>query len=152
MRRATAVLAILMAATPALVAGQTLKGVWRGTAQVAISETGETEVVEFTQPRILIYTDAYFAWAFEPEDPRPLGASDAEVAAAARAYNSAAGTYIRDGVDIIYNRRVATNPNGRQAAAQPLVRQIRVLTATTLVTQLTNADGVTTLLVYERAE
>ena len=152
MRRGTAILALLLATTPALLTAQTLEGVWRGTAQVTISETGETEVVEFTQPRILIYTDAYFAWAFEPEDPRPLGGADAEVAAAARAYNSAAGTYIRDGVDIVYNRRAATNPNGRQASAQPLVRQIRVLTATTLVTQLTNANGVTALLVYERAE
>ena len=74
---------------------------WSGTRQVTISETGETEVVEVTRPRILIYTDAYFSWAFEPEEPRPLGDSDAGVAAAARAYNSSAGTYIRDGVNIV---------------------------------------------------
>lgn len=152
MRRATAVLVILLAAIPALAGAQTLKGVWRGTRQVTISASGETEIVEFTMPRILIYTDAYFSWAFEPEEPRPLGDSDADVAAAARAYNSASGTYIRDGVDIIYDRRVATNPNGRLPSAQPLVRQIRVLTATTLVTQLTNPDGSVGLLVYERVE
>ena len=74
---------------------------WSGTRQVTISETGETEVVELTRPRFLIYTDAYFSWAFEPEEPRPLGDSDAEIAAAARAYDSAAGTYIRDGVNIV---------------------------------------------------
>lgn len=152
MRRAAAVLALLLAISPAFLAAQSLKGVWSGTMQVTISQSGDTEVVEFTRPRILIYTDAYFSWAFEPLDPRPLGDSDADVAAAARAYNSSAGTYIRDGVDIIYNRRVATNPNARSAAAQPLVRQIRSLTATTLVTQVTNPDGVTTLLVYERVE
>ena len=152
MRRAIVVLVVLLAVSPTLAAAQSLKGVWRGTTQVTISETGETEVVEVTRPRILIYTDAYFSWAFEPEEPRPLGDSDAEVAAAARAYNSSAGTYIRDGVNIIYNRRVATNPNARLPAAQPLVRQIRVLTATTLVTQVTNPDGVTVLLVYDRVE
>jgi len=75
--------------------------VWSGTRQVTISETGETEVVELTRPRFLIYTDAYFSWAFEPEEPRLLGDSDAEIAAAARAYDSAAGTYIRDGVNIV---------------------------------------------------
>ena len=152
MRRATAFLVLLLAASPSLAAAQSLKGVWRGTRQVTISATGETTVVDFTQPRILIYTDAYFSWAFEPEEPRPIGDSDAVVAAAARAYNTSAGTYIRDGVDIRYDRRVATNPAARQAAAQPFIRQIRVLTATTLVTQATNADGVITLLVYERAE
>lgn len=152
MRRSTAVLIVLLVVSPALSAAQTLKGVWRGTAAVTITESGQAEVVQFTQPRILIYSDAYFAWAFEPEEPRPLGDSDAEVAASARAYNSAAGTYIRDGVDIIYNRQVATNPNGRLPGAQPLIRRIRTLTATTLVTELTNAEGVTTLLVYERAE
>ena len=57
--------------------------------------------MELTRPRFLIYTDAYFSWAFEPEEPRPLGDSDAEIAAAARAYDSAAGTYIRDGVNIV---------------------------------------------------
>jgi hypothetical protein len=152
MRRATAVLIVLLATTPALASTQTLKGVWRGISQVTITATGETQVVEFTQPRILIYTDAYFAWAFEPEDPRPLGNSDADLVEDARLYNSAAGTYIRDGINIIYNRRTATDPNGRLPSAQPLVRQIRTLTATTLVTQLTSADGVVTLLVYERAE
>jgi hypothetical protein len=152
MRRATSLLVILLAISPALAAAQTLKGVWRGTRQVTISASGETSVVDFTMPRILIYTDAYFSWAFEPEEPRPLGDSDADVAAAARAYNSSTGTYIRDGVNIIYDRRVATNPNARRAVAQPLIREIRVLTATTLVTQLTNAEGVTTLLVYERVE
>lgn len=152
MRRATAVLVILLALSPALVAAQTLKGVWSGISQVTISESGETEVLPFTMPRILIYTDAYFSWAFEPEDARPLGDSDADVAAAARAYNTSAGTYIRDGVDIIYNRRVATNPNSRLASAQPLIRQIRVLTATRLVTQVTNPAGATILFVYERVE
>ncbi|MGD2046654.1 MAG: hypothetical protein PVJ80_11475 [Gemmatimonadota bacterium] len=152
MRRATSILVLLLAVSPALAAAQTLKGVWRGTRQVLISESGEAEVVDFTRPRILIYTDAYFSWAFEPEEPRPIGDSDAVVAAAARAYNSASGTYIRDGVDIIYDRRVATNPAGREPSAQPLVRQIRVLTATTLVTQLTNDDGSVGLLVYERVE
>jgi len=152
MRRATALLVMLLAVAPAMVAAQSLKGVWRGTAQVTISESGETTVVEFTQPRILIYTDAYFSWAFEPEEARPIGDSDAVVAAAARAYNTAAGTYIRDGVNILYDRRVATNPAARQAAAQPVIRRIRVLTATRLVTEATNPEGVTTLLVYERAE
>lgn len=152
MRRATAFLVLLLAVSPALAAAQTLKGVWRGTRQVTITESGETQVAEFTSPRILIYTDSYFSWAFEPEEPRPLGDSDEEVAAASRAYNTAAGTYIRDGVDIIYDRRVATNPNSRLPSAQPFIRQIRVLTATTLVTQATNPDGDTVLLVYERVE
>jgi len=152
MRRAIAIFVLFLAASPSLGAAQTLKGVWRGTRQVTISQSGETQIVDFTMPRILIYTDAYFSWAFEPEEPRPLGDSDAEVAAASRAYNTAAGTYIRDGVNLIYDRRVATNPNARRPGAQPFIRQIRVLTATTLVTQATNADGVVTLLVYERVE
>ena len=151
MLRLMTVLTVLLA-TPALGAAQSLEGVWRGTTQVIIGGPDDGQVTQFTQYRLLIYTKAFFTWVFLGEGDRPLGGSDAEIVQATQQFNTAAGTYIRDGVNIIYNRRASTNPNGEQPENQPLVRQIRALTANTLVTQVTNAEGVTALLVYQRVE
>jgi hypothetical protein len=146
-------LSALMLTSPALTSAQSLKGVWLGVSQVTINGVDDVQVVEFTQPRYLIYTDAFFSWSFVGEGERPTGdLTDEQFLQVASEYNTAAGTYIRDGTSIRYNIRAAINPNLSAAANQPLIREIRVLTATRLVTQVTNADGVTTLLVYDRAE
>ena len=79
-------------------------------------------------------------------------ASDAEWGQFARQYQSSGGTYIRDGTTIIYNQLVNMVPNGMQPANQPLVREIRALTRNVLVTQATNDQGVTNILIYERVE
>ena len=146
-------LAALMAFSPALTSAQSLKGVWLGVSQVTINGPGDVEVVEFTTPRYLIYTDAFFSYTFVLEGERPTGQlSDADVVQAASTFVAVAGTYMRDGATVRYNRRASLNPNGSLAANQPQVREIRVLTANRLVTQVTNADGVTIALVYNRIE
>ena len=84
---------------------------------------------------------------------RPTGElSDAEFLEGLQGYQSVAGTYIRDGATIIYNRLITLNPNGMLPENQPFVREIRALIRNVSVTQATNAAGVTNLLIYERVE
>ena len=157
MRRFMMLLAILLT-TPTMGAAQSLEGVWLGTGVRFIGGPNDGQLTTVTQPRLLIYTDAFFMWAFDmSEDGRallpPLGeASDAQIGAVAREYNSVAGTYIREGATIRYNQLVAVNPNLMARENQPLIREIRMLTANRLETQLTNADGVTAVLIYRRVE
>jgi hypothetical protein len=152
MLRLVAVLAVLLV-TPALGAAQSLEGVWRGT-EVEIVNGPNAGVTVLERPRLLNFTDAYFFLVFENEgDPRPTGQlSDDQILQASLRMQAWAGTYMRDGVDIIYNRHITINPNGMLPEAQPLVRQIRTLTRRTLETQGTNADGITTVLRYTRVE
>jgi predicted amidohydrolase len=146
-------IAALLALSPTLASAQSLKGVWSGVAQVTINGPNDVQLIEFNAPRYLIYTDAYFSYTFMPEGQRPTGElSDAQMAEVARNYVAVAGTYLRDGATIRYNRRATLNPNGSLAANQPQVREIRVLTANRLVTQVTNPDGVTVALIYDRIE
>lgn len=152
MRRFSAALFVLLV-TPVFAQAQSLNGVWKGTeVQVVGGPDAGTIVLE--RPRFLTYSDTHFFLVFETEgDPRPTGdLSTQQVAEAAQRFQAWAGTYMRDGADIIYNRLVTLNPNGMLPEAQPLVRQIRTLTNTTLETQATNADGVTTILRYIRVE
>ena len=157
MRRFMMLLAILLT-TPTMGAAQSLEGVWLGTGERVIGGPNDGQLTTVTQPRLLIYTDAFFMWAFDmSEDGRallpPLGeASDAQIGAVAREYNSVAGTYIREGATITYNRLVAINPNLMAPENQPQVREIRLLTANRLETQFTNEDGVTAVLIYRRVE
>ncbi len=157
MFRAIAAAATILLATPALATAQaSIEGVWIGLSVRTIGGPNDGQVTEFTQPRILIYTDSFFAWVFGGTDvERPLtgeDASDAEIVAAIAGFQAVAGTYLIDGTDIVYHRLASLNPNGQLPENQPLVRQIRALTQTRLATQLTNADGVTTVLLYRRAE
>ena len=128
------------------------------TTQRTIGGPNDGQVIEYDNPRLLIYTDAFFMWAFVTgQGPRPLlpppgEASDAEIAEAARRYFSVAGTYIRDGASLTYNRLIANIPNQMAPENQPSVRVIRTLTANRLQTQATNADGVTLVLTYTRVE
>jgi hypothetical protein len=138
--------------TPVGGLAQTLEGVWQGT-EIEVIGGPNPGVTILDVPRLLIYTDAYYMWAFESGgQPRPLGDTDAEVAQAARLYQSNAGTYMREGSTITYTRMVALNPNLMLPENQQQVRQIRVLTADRLETQATNAEGVTTILKYRRVE
>jgi hypothetical protein len=155
MVRLVAVLAVLLV-TPALGEAQRLEGVWLGTEVEIVN--GPNAGVTPVQPRLLIYTESHFMWAFvnstEPRDllPPVNETSDSQLAAAAGSYQSSAGTYLRDGNSIIYNRRVDLIPNNMQPENQPLVREIRTLTRGLLETQATNADGITTILRYRRVE
>jgi hypothetical protein len=153
-----ALLLALLLGTPTLAVAQSLEGVWLGTGSRIIGGANDGQVATFSQPRLLIYTKAHFMWAFAlGEQPRALlppaaQTSDAQLAAAVQQYQSTAGTYMRDGVNIIYNRLVDMIPNNMEPGNQPLVRQIRMLTADRLETQVTNADSVTTVLIYRRVE
>ena len=147
------ILAVLMLVSPALASAQSLKGVWLGVFQLTIGGPNDGQLTEFTQQRYLIYTDAFFNYTFPGEGERPTGdISDAQFLEWAQQYISVGGTYIRDGFTIRYNRRATLGPNGSSPENQPQVREIRTLTANRLVTQATNADGVTTLLIYNRIE
>jgi len=118
-----------------------------------IGGPNDGQVIEYENPRFLIYTDAYFMWAFLPNGDRPTGdLTDAQIAQVARTYGSVAGSYIRDGVNIRYNQVISLNPNGNLPENQPVVRQIRSLSAYRLATQATNADGVTNINIYRRIE
>lgn len=151
MVRTLIAVAVFLAA-PTFLSAQSLKGVWRGT-EVEVVNGPDAGVTVFEHPRLLNYTDTHFFLLFETEGgPRPLGDSDGEISEAAQRFQAWGGTYIRDGVDIIYNRTLTLNPNGMLPEAQPLVRQIRTLTPTMLETQGTNPDGITTILRYERVE
>ncbi len=153
MRRIALLTVFLALLAPQVALAQSLKGVWRGTAARTIGGPNDGQLIQFTQPRYLIYTDAFFNYTFVLEGDRPTGdLSDAEFLQAASQYVSVGGTYIRDGFTIRYNRRAALNPNASLPENQPQIREIRALTANTLVTQGTNADGVTTLLIYARIE
>jgi hypothetical protein len=147
----TLIFLIALVATPAAASAQSLVGVWKGT-EIEVLNGPDAGVTAYENPRYLIYTNTHFMWAFEENGERPTGDSDAEVSQAAQMYQSVAGTYIRDGATIMYNRVIALNPNGMLPESQPLTRQIRLLTPNALETQLTNAEGVTSVLRYVRVE
>lgn len=77
-------------------------------------------MITYELPRLLIYTDTHFMWAFVNEgDPRPMlpapaETTDGQLARVARQYQSTAGTYIRDGATIRYNRMIDLIPNNMQ--------------------------------------
>ncbi len=158
MRRIALLTVSLALLAPQVASAQSLEGVWRGTAVRTIGGPNDGQVTSFDRLRLLIYTDSFFMWAFEtstgPRSPLspPNETSDAEFGEVARQYASVAGTYMRDGPTIIYNRLLSLVPNGMLRENQPFVRQIRLLTPNRLETQATNADGVTNVLIYERVE
>jgi len=147
----------VLALTPALASAQSIEGVWRGT-EIEVIGGPNAGVTQLTNPRLLIYTEGYFMWAFdtatEPRAllPPPAETSDEEIGRVARQYGSVAGTYIRDGATLEYNRLISLVPNQMVPENQPQVREIRTLTSNILETQATNAAGVTTILKYTRVE
>jgi hypothetical protein len=152
MLRSVAILLVLLSA-PAVSSAQSLKGVWIMEQSRTIGGPNDGQVIEYEHPRFLIYTDAFFMWAFVGNGDRPTGdLTDAQIVQAVSQYNSVGGTYIRDGATIMYNQVVSVNPNASLPENQPLVREIRTLTANRLVTQATNAQGVTNLNIYRRVE
>jgi hypothetical protein len=146
-------LTVALLFTPALASAQSIEGVWIGTAQQIIGGDNEG-TVEITNPRILIYTEAFFSWSFENNDREVAQdpASDSQIADALRGLNIAAGTYMIVGDQIKYIRYVTGNPIEQLPENQPFIRDIRTLTATRLETAVTNDEGVTTIFRYRRAE
>ena len=136
---------------------QSIEGVWRGT-EIEVVGGPNAGVTQLANPRLLIYTEGYFMWSFVlGQDPRPMlpppaETSDAEFGQVAQQYASAAGTYTRDGATLRYNRQIALVPNQMVPEAQPLVREISMLTSNRLETTATNAAGVTTINRYTRVE
>ncbi len=100
--------------------------------------------------------EGYFMWALvlgTESRPVPDGSpSDAEIAKAARLYNSAGGTYELIGSTLRYNRVVSIGPGRMLPENQPYVRQLVTLTSNRLETATTNTAGVTTTLKYTRVE
>jgi len=132
-------------------ADHSIVGVWLGT-EVEIIGGDNPGVTRVTNPRLLIYTEGgHFMLNFELQDRQP-GDSNQAIADAARNYNSWGGTYMVDGTDIIYIRRIAINPVLMQPENQRTVRQLRALTPTMLETSLTNDQGVIQVLRYRRVE
>ena len=147
----------VLALPPALASAQSIEGVWRGT-EVEIVGGPNAGVTQLANPRLLIYTEGYFMWAFdnaaEPRAllPPPAETSDEEFGRVARQYGSVAGTYIRDGATLEYNRLISLVPNQMVPENQPFVREISTLTSNRLETTGTNAAGVTTINRYTRVE
>ena len=153
-----AILFTAMLVTPALASAQSIEGVWLMTE---IEDVGgpNAGVTPAAQARLLMYTKSHFMWAFDNGAPArtPISgpgadASDAEWGRFARQYQSSGGTYRLDGSTITYIHRVSLVPNTMLPENQTQVRQIRTLTPTFLETQVTNPDGVTTILRYRRVE
>lgn len=151
-------MALILLSLPAVGFAQSLEGVWRG---VSIQFIGgdEPRTEQFSNMRILIYTESFFMWAFDnATEPRPLlsqnpqNSSDAEIGRVARQYQSTGGTYQLDGNTIIYNRLIDMVPNGMAPENQPFIRNIRMLTANRLETQITNNEGNIVVLRYVRME
>ena len=66
-------LAASFAILPQVASAQSLEGVWRGIGQRTIGGPNDGQVIEYDNPRLLIYTDAFFMWAFVTgQGPRPL--------------------------------------------------------------------------------
>ncbi len=98
-----------LASTPSI------EGVWRMVErEVQGGLNPRIESGSQIQPSLLIYTEGYFMWALvlgTESRPVPDGSpSDAEIAKAARLYNSAGGTYELIGSTLRYNRVVSIGP------------------------------------------
>jgi len=135
----------ISAAEPSIV------GVWLGT-QVEVVGGDNAGITQVTNPRFLMYTaGGHYMLNFELRDREP-GNSDRAIADANRGYSSWGGTYMLDGTDIIYIRRISNNPTLMLPENQRAVRQLRAVTDTMLETYTTNDEGVTTIFRYRRIE
>ena len=132
-------------------AGLSIEGVWTLVErEIRGGPNPRVESGSQIQPSLLIYTERYVMWAFVTgTDVRPV---DATIAGAASRYISAGAAYELDGSTIRYHRFVSLHPGAMLPANQPLVRELVALTATSLETSGSNADGVTTILRYTRLE
>ena len=155
MRRFVMMMAVILL-TPVLLSaqsGQSIQGMWRLVEREV--QGGPNEGVYPVQGGILVYGTSHFAWALDmaPEE-RPVfeEPTDAQVVESIQFYTSTAGTYELDGRTIRYHRTQNLNPVGTLPENQPQVRQVRNLTRNRLETAGTNADGVTTILRYQRVE
>ena len=128
-----------------------IEGVWTLVAKEI--RGGPNPRVEFgsqIQPSLLVYSEGYVMWAFVTgSEPRR---ADATIGDAARHYASAGADYELDGSTLRYHRFVSLHPRAMLPENQPLVRELVALTATSLETSGTNADGVTLILRYTRLE
>ena len=131
--------------------GQSIEGVWTLVErEIQGGPNPRVESGSQIQLSLLIYTEGYVMWAFVTgTEPRRV---DATIGDAARHYASAGADYELDGSTLRYHRFVSLYPRAMLPENQPLVRELVALTATSLETTGTNADGVTLILRYTRLE
>lgn len=153
MKRIAVAVTLAALATPVLASAQSIQGIWRLVQREV--QGGPNAGVYPVQGGILVYGRTHFAWALDmAPQSRPVreSPSDAQVVEAIQFYTSTAGTYQLNGKEIRYQRTVNLAPAGMQPENQPQVRQVRSLTQDRLETSGTSADGITTILRYERVE
>ena len=152
-----AVLAVSLALlAPQVVLAQSIEGVWR---MVEVEVQGGPNPQVFTgaqiQPSLFILTEGHFAYLIDNSaEPRPAlqDPTDAQIVESIAPLAFAAGTYQFDGSTLRYVRMTAINPNQVLPENQPQVRQVERVTANRLETSATNANGVKTILKYNRVE
>ena len=66
MRRIALLTVYLALLAPQVALAQSLKGVWRGAAARTIGGPNDGQLIQFTQPRYLIYTDAFLQLYVRP--------------------------------------------------------------------------------------
>jgi len=156
MLRLVAVLTVLFI-TPIESSAQSIQGVWKMVErEVQGDANARIESGSQGQPSFLIYTEGYFMWSFlTGVEARPFlseSPSDSELIGVWQQYNTPAGTYELKDRTLTYTRLVTLDPALMLPVNQPPIRQLVALTATTLETSFTTADGVTTILKYTRVE
>lgn len=132
---------------------QSIQGIWRLTG-AEIRGGPDAGAIE-NQGGLLVYGEDHFVWVLDlNEDPRPTpaeDASDSQIVEVLQGFTAVAGTYELDGKTIRYSWDTAVNP-ANVAQNQPQERDLLELTGDRLVTGVTDEEGVTTTLVYERVE
>ena len=152
-----ALLAVSLALlAPQVALAQSIEGVWRLVErEVQGGPNARIESGSQIQPSLFILTEAHFAFLIDNStEPRRAiqQATDAQIVALINPLAFSAGTYEFDGSTISYDRMTNINPNGALPENQPLVRQVENLTSNRLETSATNANGVKTILKYNRVE
>jgi len=147
MSRALTLFVVLLA-TPALAAAQSIEGAWR---QVEIETRGGPNAgTESTESRATfwLFADGYHSLNATTAVRTNPGASptDQQLAQLLRTYAAFAGRYELNGSTLTIHLEALLNPN--QALTQ--TREI-TLTTNTLETRATNADGVVVVRRYVRA-
>jgi len=150
MLRLMAALTVL-SVIPIAASAQSIEGVWR---QVEVETRGgpNAGTVPSGSPGTLwIFADGYQSLnASQPTQSRPApgdAPTDGQLAQLYRSYTAFAGPYELQGSRLTLRLQVSLNP----AQDRTMTRDI-TLTATTLETRSTNADGVVTVRRYRRVQ
>ncbi len=152
-----ALLAVSLALlAPQVSFAQSIEGVWRLVErEVQGGSNPRMESGSLIQPGLFILTEGHFAYLIDNGTEHRSAvqeATDAQIVESINPLAFAAGTYQFDGSTLRYVRVTAINPFAILPENQPQVRQVERLTANRLETSATNANGVKTILKYNRVE